>query len=65
MEENQAEPRGSVFAVGRKVPHFHTQPCHQNRQLAPFLFLRVLWPRITGKQTTIADMMNSKEGMKQ
>lgn len=41
MEENQAEARGSVLAVGRKMPHFHTQPCHQDRQFASFLFLGV------------------------
>lgn len=28
MEENQAESRGSIFAVRGKRPHFHTQLCH-------------------------------------
>lgn len=55
-----AESWASVFAVGRKLPHFHTLPPKQVDKLAPFLFLRILWP-VAGKQTMVTYVMNTKK----
>lgn len=49
-----------------RCPIFTPNPATKAyRQLAPFRFLSILWPVITGKQTMVAYPMDTEEGIEQ